>query len=113
MRTGPKHLYEVPENLSSDRPLQTDPKVNEDLKIATHYGREEPHLTYDNSGIKFSSGSHTGIVAEEDKNLVSDPKEPEDPVILTDPVVMRRLLTATAIVFVILLISVVALIILH
>lgn len=113
MRTGPKHLYEVPENLSSDRPLQSDPKVNEDLKIATHYGKEEPHLTYDNSAIRFSDSSHTGMSAEEDRNLVEDPREPDDPVILTDPVVMRRLLTATVVVFVILLISVVALIILH
>ena len=108
-----KHLYEVPENLSSDRPLQSDPKVNENLKISTHYGREEPHLSYDSEGVRFSDASHTGIKAEEDLNLIDKQEEPEDPVILTDPVAMRRLLTAVVVGFVILLVSVIALIILH
>ncbi|MCR4671556.1 MAG: hypothetical protein K5643_10235 [Saccharofermentans sp.] len=112
-RSASKHLFEVPENLSSDRPLQSDPKVNENLKIATHYGKEDPHISYDSEGIRFSDASHSGIKVQEDINLIDHPREPEDPVILTDPVRMRKLLTATVVVFVILLISVIALIILH
>ncbi|MBP5654339.1 MAG: hypothetical protein J6X33_02375 [Clostridiales bacterium] len=110
-KPGAKHLYEVPENLSADRPLQQDPKANENLKIATHFEREDSHISYDNSGIRFSDGSHTGIRAEEDANLVRGPEAVEDPVIMTDPVTLRNLITVTIIVGVILLISIAVLVV--
>lgn len=101
-----KHLYEVPENLSADRPLQQDPKANENLKIATHFEKDGSHISYDNSGLRFSDNSRTGIDAVEDSNLVSHPEAVEDPVIMTDPVFMRKLITVTIVVGAILLISV-------
>ena len=110
-QTKAKHLYEVPENLSADRPLQQDPKENEDLKIATHFEKDGSHISYENSGLRFSENSRRGMDALEDSNLVRHPESVEDPVIMTDPVTMRNLITVTIIVGVILLISVAVLVV--
>ena len=101
-----KHLYEVPENLDSDRPLQSEPRVCDDLKIATHYETESGHISFDDRSLKFSSTGYSrdekvfedpNLVVPDDAGQIS-----EDDLEMTDPVFFRRFITVGAAVFIVL-----------